>query len=234
MGINIEVVIPCYNEELSIKYLVQKCEDIASRFPITFILVDNGSTDDTWINMKNCVTDLAKIKIERVQVNRGYGAGIISGLRLTTAPYVGWTHADLQTDLNDIIMALGLIENSKEPWLLIKGSRKNRPVIDRFFSATMSCFESILFSTKMVEINGQPTIFSRELISELKLAPNDFMLDLFVYRKAIQNKFSIEKVPVIFLKRPFGNSSWNKGFRSRIKFITRIVLYSFRLKFARI
>jgi hypothetical protein len=86
----------------------------------------------------------------------------------------------------------------------------------------------------MVEINGQPTIFSRELISELKLAPNDFMLDLFVYRKAIQNKFSIEKVPVIFLKRPFGNSSWNKGFRSRIKFITRIVLYSFRLKFARI
>jgi hypothetical protein len=131
-------------------------------------------------------------------------------------------------------MALGLIENSKEPWLLIKGSRKNRPLIDRFFSATMSCFESILFSTKMVEINGQPTIFSRELISELKLAPNDFMLDLFVYRKAIQNKFSIEKVPVIFLKRPFGNSSWNKGFRSRIKFITRIVLYSFRLKFTRI
>ena len=234
MRVDIEVVIPCYNEELSIKQLVQKCEDIARKFPITFILVDNGSTDNTWININDSVTDLSKIKTKRVQVNRGYGAGIISGLEITSAPYVGWTHADLQTDLNDIIKALDLIKTNKKPGLLIKGSRKNRPLIDIFFSVSMSCFETLLFNVKMVEINGQPTIFSRGLLSELKSAPDDFMLDLFIYRKAIENKFRIEKVPVFFLKRPFGNSSWNKGFRSRIKFIKRTIVYSLRLKSRRI
>ena len=85
---SIALVVPCYNEELSIKQLVQKCEDLAREFPITFILVDNGSTDNTWININDSVTDLSKIKTKRVQVNRGYGAGIISGLEYIIFPSI--------------------------------------------------------------------------------------------------------------------------------------------------
>lgn len=46
--ISLEIVIPCYNESFSIKDLVANCNHTTLNSLVRFILVDNGSTDDTW------------------------------------------------------------------------------------------------------------------------------------------------------------------------------------------
>ena len=94
----------------------------------------------------------------------------------------------------------------------------------------MSAFETTLFQKKMVEINAQPTIFSRSLIAELNSAPLDFMLDLFVYNSAKKQRYFEKRFFVNFGLRKYGQSSWNKNVFSRLKFIYKTIKYSFILR----
>ena len=42
------------------------------------------------------------VLILKVIENKGYGYGIIEAHNKVNSKFLGWTHADLQTDLNDI------------------------------------------------------------------------------------------------------------------------------------
>jgi glycosyltransferase involved in cell wall biosynthesis len=227
----IEIVIPCFNEGLAIKDLVEKCNLVSLRAPINFILVDNGSTDNTWEQLKNLTSQTTNIMPIRIVNNIGYGHGILTGIKATKAPYVGWIHADLQTNPEDLIQIVNwLILESSSVNIFIKGRRRNRALIDVFFSFAMSVFETILFQRKMIEINAQPTLFSRSLIAKLNSAPLDFMLDLYVYNSAKKQGYFEKRFFVNFGLRKYGQSSWNKNIFSRLKFIYKTIKYSFMLR----
>jgi len=227
----LEIVIPCYNESLSIKDLVQRCNFVSSKSPINFILVDNGSLDNTWEQLELLTLNSKNIVSLKVNHNIGYGNGILTGLTRTKAPYVGWMHADLQTAPDDLIQIADWLLTAKDvKYIFVKGKRKNRALIDMFFSFGMSVFESILFRKRMTEINAQPTIFTRSLIADLNNAPLDFMLDLFAYNKAISKGYRQKRFFVYFGRRKYGVSSWNKNVFSRIKFVYKTVKYSLILR----
>ena len=230
----LEIVIPCYNESLSIKDLVERCNFVSSKSPINFILVDNGSLDNTWEQLELLTLDRKNIISLKVNHNIGYGNGILTGLARTKAPYVGWMHADLQTSPDDLIqIADWLLATEDVKYIFVKGKRKNRALVDIFFSFGMSVFESILFRKKMTEINAQPTIFTRSLITDLNNAPLDFMLDLYAYSKAISKGYRQKRFFVNFGRRKYGVSSWNKNIFSRIRFIYKTVKYSLILRVKR-
>jgi glycosyltransferase involved in cell wall biosynthesis len=227
----LQIIIPCFNEGLAIKDLVAKCNSVSLQVPIKFILVDNGSTDDTWEQLKILTFENTNIVPVKIANNIGYGHGILAGLKTTQAPYVGWIHADLQTNPEDLIQIVNwLTLESTSANIFIKGRRRNRAFVDVFFSFAMSVFETILFQRKMVEINAQPTIFSRSLLSELDTAPLDFMLDLYVYNLAKKQKYDEKRFFVNFELRKYGQSSWNKNVFSRLKFIHKTIKYSFMLR----
>ena len=43
----LSIVIPCYNEEKNIPELMRRINDLKSHHLLTFIIVNNGSTDNT-------------------------------------------------------------------------------------------------------------------------------------------------------------------------------------------
>ena len=94
-------------------------------------------------------------------VNQGYGYGILHGLKSCNSEYVGWTHADMQTDPNDVVKAWGIAKESPEKNVYVKGNRKGRPLGDSFFTWGMGVFESIYMGKKLYDINAQPNIFPK-------------------------------------------------------------------------
>jgi glycosyltransferase involved in cell wall biosynthesis len=224
-----EIVIPCFNEEKNLKKLVLECEKVTqlSEYQVGFILVDNGSTDGSHRTFLELVAGVDFIKYVSLTDNQGYGGGILAGLEQATAPISGWTHADLQTPLADCLTGVRSIQNGE---VFAKGRRTGRKAGDKLFSLGMGLFESILFRRGLFEINAQPTIFRTEILKEWKNPPYDFSLDLYALVMASRGGFKIARFPVKFLPRQFGESKWNLGFRSRVKFIRRTLSYSFVLR----
>ena len=225
---SVGIVIPCYNESKSLPKLIERLSKI--NLPnVKYMILDNGSTDET-SKILGTVELPKNVSIHRIEHNQGYGFGIISGLKILDTDYVGWTHADLQTDPRDVLLFLGDISGGAK---FLKGLRYGRPVSDRFFTTGMSIIVSFLFQRVVRDINAQPTIISREVFERWQNPPNDFSLDLFAYIESMRLGHEIRRRPVNFGKREHGKSHWNQGLRSRLKFIRRTLIMAFNLRFNR-
>lgn len=226
----VSIAIPCYNESKNLPLLVSRCSEVSRGRNIEFILVDNGSSDNTDKVLKKLLRDQKNIISTRLDINQGYGHGIIQGLGMASGDILGWTHADMQTDPMDIIEGLSLIEKSESPKnIFVKGLRYGRPLADIFFTFGMSIFETLLLRTWLRDINAQPTLFHRSFYEKIKDAPEDFSLDLFIYCLARRKNLLIRRFPVKFGERAYGVSSWNINFPAKIKFIKRTLTYSLNL-----
>ncbi len=227
----LSVVIPCYNEEKNIPLLIKRFDEVIKRDDIEVIIVNNGSSDNSEKILDDLAPKYAFIKIVKVEINQGYGYGILEGLKHAKGEFIGWSHADMQTDPNDIIKALDIIESQKnKEKIFVKGNRKGRLLCDNFFTFAMGCFETILMGKFLWDINAQPNIFSRELFDNWKNPPFDFALDLFALYQAVNQKYNIIRFNVFFPKRIHGASHWNTSLGAKWKFIKRTMDFSFKLK----
>jgi len=227
----LSLIIPCYNEAESIPQLLKRCDKLSNEVEdIEIVIVDNGSTDNTPEVLGKLIAPLSSVKVVRVEVNRGYGYGILSGLKKAEGEILGWTHADMQTDPIDVLKGLDYFKiESNSDQLFVKGKRHNRPIVDVFFTIGMAIFETFLLRRFMWDINAQPTMFHRKFFLSWNSPPDDFSLDLYAYYTAKKMGLKICRFPVFFGKRAHGMSHWNVGFVSKYKFIKRTLIYSFDL-----
>ena len=125
---NLSIIIPCYNEELSIRKLVNNCIANISD-GIEILLVDNGSIDDSYKTLMNL--DLPKNIIPlKIEENIGYGNGILMGLKKAKGKILAWTHADLQTDISDVIRGYNIYMNElNDKICVVKGQRQKKKSI---------------------------------------------------------------------------------------------------------
>jgi len=226
----LSIVVPCYNEEKNIPLILERFASVIKRDDVEVILVNNGSTDGSGVVLNELLPRYPFAKNVKVEVNQGYGFGVLSGLKNAKGEYIGWTHADMQTDPSDVIKALEIIENCHESKIFVKGDRKNRPPFDQFFTTGMSFFETILMGTSLWDINAQPNVFNRSLFESWQNPPYDFALDLFALYSAQKQGYKIKRFDVIFPERLHGSSHWNTGFEAKWKFIKRTIEFSFKLK----
>ncbi|MBK92749.1 MAG: glycosyl transferase family 2 [Rickettsiales bacterium] len=228
----LSIVIPCFNESKGLKKLFLKIKKSAENYQnIEFIIVENGSSDNsrsTLINYEKKF-NIDNIKFVYIDKNIGYGNGIKKGLYYASpnSEYIGWTHGDSQTDILDVEKAYKILKKNKSSGnLCIKGKRIKRPYIDSFISKAMSILSSLIFFPILLdEINAQPSIFYKDLKLFILNGPNDFNLDLFAFVGAKIKGFKFKRFNVFFPKRNQGKSSWNNGLLSKIRFSTNSIKY---------
>ena len=225
----LSIIIPCYNEELSLNKLVENCLSNINE-NIEIILVDNGSTDSTFKSLVNLNLPDNIIPL-RIDKNIGYGDGILQGLKHAKGEIVSWTHADLQTDVSDVIIGFNQFEdNLINKDCMVKGIRKNRNIIDSFFTFSMGLYSSIVIGTWMYDINAQPKMFHRSFMDEFEDPPLDFSLDLFLMHFFKRKKIKIKTFSVFFNKRKYGESKGGGTFKGKMKLIKRTLSYIRTLK----
>lgn len=223
------LIIPCYNESANLPLLLERCKGLVEHSGVEVILVDNGSTDDSPQVLERLLPAYPGCRCVRVEVNQGYGFGILSGLRSAEGEILGWTHADLQTDPMDTLRGLDIFEQHGSD-IFVKGRRFGRPLADVVFTFGMSIFETVLLCKPMWDINAQPTMFSRAFFQHWQAAPSDFALDLYAYYQAHIQGLKVYRFPVRFGERAHGVSHWNVNWTAKRKFIRRTVDFSLQLK----
>ena len=223
------IVIPCYNEAETIPLLLERFAIMEETKAMEVVFVNNGSTDRTAEVLEQLLPKYPFARVVLVKKNQGYGYGILQGLRTCKGEYIGWTHADMQTDPVDVIKAFKLVKNQTKP-VYIKGKRKGRPLFDLFFTNGMSVFESWYFGVKLSDINAQPNVFPITFYQSWKNPPYDFSLDLYAMYLARKQGMELLRFDVEFPKRMYGESKWNTGLKAKWKFIKRTIAFSVKLK----
>lgn len=223
------LIIPCYNEAANLPLLLERCKPLTLNPEVEIILVDNGSTDNTAEVLHYLLPLYPGCRSIRVKKNRGYGFGIVSGLHASRGQLLGWTHADMQTDPQDVLRGLELFEKYGDA-IFAKGLRFGRPFMDVVFTVGMSVFETLLLGKPLWDINAQPTIFSRSFFDSWSTPPDDFSLDLYAYYKAHTSNLKVHRFPVMFSDRAHGISHWNVNWKAKQRFIRRTVDFSLQLK----
>ena len=235
MDIKSSIIIPCYNEALNIPHIFEKVRSIVeAESSIEFVLVDNGSSDDSNKLLHESAQQVGgnQVQIVHVEVNKGYGYGILQGLKAARGEVLGWTHADLQTDLQDVVRAIKVIQDSDQS-CIVKGKRRKRKVLDTFFTWGMQKFASFSLGVKFSDVNAQPKMFKREFYDlHFSGAPYDFSLDLYLLYTAIKNNIPVKEIPVEFLDRLYGEAKGGGGssLKTRYKLIKRTANYILELK----
>lgn len=225
------IILPCYNESESLNDLMNLIEQFPKKYKCEFILVENGSTDNSKEFFdKSTNFDEKYIKKVYVEENKGYGYGIIQGLKEATGKYVGWLHSDLQYNPLDLTSFFDYLDSHFGNQILLKGKRKNRKLVEYVFTFGMGLYDSILFQHHMSNVMAMPVIFNGELLDYINLFPYDYTIDIFVYGLALKKNYKIQHLPIYLKSREKGVSSWNTGFASRIKQSKKMINGSRKVK----
>lgn len=231
----LSIILPCYNEKDNLVALFERLDLLVKASDeIEIVLVNNGSNDGSDIVFEQEVLSRSKeiFKIVHVKENKGYGFGILSGLRAAKGNVLAVTHADRQTDPMDVLKAYEIYRSKGDLNLLVKGFRKNRKISEAVFSYGMGLLASIVLGSRLTEINAQPKLFSKSFFDTYENdAPNDFSLDLYLLYKAKKHGQIID-FPVYFSKRVAGEAKGGSGssFKVKWKLIKRSFSYIFELK----
>lgn len=213
------IIVPCYNEESNICDLVKILERSAGHRKVEFILVENGSQDNTRRVLEETCKDKNIFKIVQVDKNRGYGYGIICGMRAAAGDYIGWIHADLQISPNEIMKFIDYVEKyGTDKELFVKGIRTKRSLIDYIFTGGMSICVTLMLQCHLYDIGAIPVLFHKSLIKRLGTkTPYDFSIETYVYYQAKRKGMDIKRFKVRMKNRVKGESSWNKGILSKFR-----------------
>jgi glycosyltransferase involved in cell wall biosynthesis len=186
---DVSFVMPCYNEESMIGYTIPRFVGAFERagYRLQLVAVDNGSVDRTGSILADLARQHPAVEPFRVEVNRGYGFGVLQGMPLCRAPWVGFIPADGQVDAEDVVR-LYEAARSSDGWVIAKVRRRFRldGVVRKIVSVSFNMLVRVLWPRlASIDVNGTPKLMPRELFQALQpLKSNDWVLDPEIMVKA--------------------------------------------------
>jgi len=223
----LSIVVPLYNEEESVEKLVSRIIDVGANFKFVYeiILVDDGSTDNTWQSiekLKSSTPNLRGIKLRR---NYGQTNAMVAGFDHAAGEIIVTLDGDLQNDPSDIPMLLQKIE---EGYDIVSGWRKDRK--DHFSRVLPSKIANWIISftigVKLHDYGCSLKAYRTECIKSLK-AYGD--MHRFFPALASMTGARIAEVPVKHYPRKFGVSKY--GFDRIFKVISDIFMIKLLIRF---
>ena len=169
---NISVVIPLLNESESLNELCDSISDVMSSYNFTFeiILIDDGSTDESWGVIQTLSKKSSNIKGIKFKRNYGKSQALHAGFLICNGDIVFTMDADLQDDPKEIPEMYDMIINNG--FDLVSGWKKKR-------------YDSVLFKNIPSKIFN----FAARITSGIKL--NDFNCGLKAFKKEVVKSINV-------------------------------------------
>jgi len=211
------IVIPVYNEERSIPTLVTTCHEVSSQELIEFVIVENGSSDNSLEILTSELRDLENFRVVSIKENCGFGGGIAKGIQVADTDFVAWIPGNLKVHPQSCLDGFKLLLASEHyPEVAAKALRTGRPLYDRTATMAVSTLWSIMTRKVLWDTGAPPTIVPRRLMVDRDLPPG-YELEVFVTWLIKKSGLYLLRFPVHYGERKHGKSRWNTDFLAQMK-----------------
>ena len=226
---DLSVVVPIYNEEENIPILHARVSEAlsAARLDYELILVDDGSSDNSYPALKLLAAKDARVKVVRFRRNFGQTAAMAAGFDLASGRVVVPMDGDLQNDPLDIPLLLARIDDGYD---VVSGWRKERK--DTFINRRLpsilanSCI-SRLTGVHLHDYGCTLKAYRREVLEDVNLYGE---MHRFVPALASQVGGRVTEMPVRHHERLHGQSKY--GISRTMKVILDLMTVKFLLSYS--
>ena len=204
------IIVPVYNEQGNIGNLISKINLVIDSTD-ELIIVDDGSTDKTYEEIKN-----HKCILISLDKNMGKGYAMRKGIQEAKGEYIIFMGGDGQDDPYEIKL---LLEEITKGYDYVIGSRflKENKKDDRFSekavlpvnefgNKSITFLINILFNKNITDSQSEFKCFKTEKLRELNLVTKRFEIETELLIKSFRKKFKIKEVPVHRYERKHGIS----------------------------
>jgi glycosyltransferase involved in cell wall biosynthesis len=225
--LRLSVVIPVYNEEKTLRVLVDRVREVPIRKEL--ILIDDCSRDRTRDVLKALEAeggndDFNKIRIFFHDVNQGKGAALRTGFSHVEGDIVIIQDADLEYNPAEYPRLLQPIVEDKADVVFgsrFLGDQAHRVLYfwhylgNRFLTTLSNCFTNL----NLTDMETCYKVFRREVIDELtpKLVQNRFGFEPEITARVARRRYRIYETSVSYAGRTYAEGKkigWRDGFKA--------------------
>ena len=204
----ISIVVPCYNEEKNInnfyEEMIKTLEKVKENYSYEIIFVNDGSNDQTEIEVKKVRKTDKNVILISFSRNFGKEAAIYAGLNNATGDLVALIDADLQ---HPPITILEMIKGINEGYDVVATKRKNRKGEPAIKSAFSKLFYKMMRMFIPIEKNVQDfRLMKKEVVDAILSLKeyNRFSKGIFTWVG-----FNIKYIEIENIERKSGKTKWS-------------------------
>jgi len=201
----LSVLVPCLNEAANLPELVDRLEKTFERGDVNgeVVLVDDGSTDDTWRVMQDVAATRPGVVPVRHEGNRGLAEAWRTALDRSSGRLVCLIDADLQYQPEDILRLLWTYRETNtdvvQGWRSPVG-RKRGPRYH--WSRGLNVILNGLFGTRLRDNKSGFVLTSREVLEDVMHARYRYRYwQTFIGVAAHAKGYSIDQIEALFENR---------------------------------
>ena len=210
----ISVVIPCHNEEMNVRPLIERLLGYYGQYLHEIIPVNDGSNDRTGDVITKLAENDKRVKpLHRVPPN-GVGLAIADGLAAATGRYVLMMDCDFQHLLPEF---RDLLDQVAKGYDVVIGSRFSRhsvllnyPFLKIFANRAFHALAILLLGYRIRDVTNNLKIMRREVVSDLRLRQPGFAVNAEIGLQPVLLGYTVKPVPISWINRSpgMGNSSF--------------------------
>jgi glycosyltransferase involved in cell wall biosynthesis len=229
MSLDLSVVIPVHNESANVdplcRELVESLELSGHTFEV--ILIDDGSTDDTFAKLAAQQAHDARLRVIRFRRNFGQTAAFAAGFAHARGAYIVTSDGDLQNDPRDIPHMLDLIEQGHDIVCGWRRHRKDAFLTRRVPSLIANRLISRFTGVRLHDYGCSLKVFRAEVVKPLKLYGE---MHRFLPAIASEMGVSIAETVVNHRARQHGHSKY--GLSRTVRVMLDLLTVKFLLSYS--
>ena len=226
---NISVIIPLYNEAPNLSELYREftatLEESGRSYEL--ILVDDGSTDDTFRILTELHTRDLRIRVIRLRRNFGQTAAFAAGFDRASGEVIVTSDGDLQNDPGDLPAMIDKLESGYDIVCGWRRDRKDPWLTRRVPSMIANWLISMTTGVKLHDYGCSLKVFRAEVIKPLRLYGE---MHRFIPAIASDQGVEIAELVVTHRARQFGRSKY--GLSRTLRVIFDLMTVKFLLSYS--
>lgn len=206
----LSIIIPAYNEQTTLKWLVDYVNSVSYPVPHEVIIIDDASTDRTYEDslalQRGAVSTATRITVLHNPVNRGKGYSVRRGIGEAKGSVIVVQDADTEYDPHELPRLIQPVLSGEEQ--VVFGSRfmsggypKGMGLPNYIANVSLTWLTNLLYGLKLTDMETCYKIFRADIIKKMDLKCERFSFEPEVTALLTKSGVRIKEMPISYRGR---------------------------------